>query len=182
MFLLVLVGNVVVGFDIFGYVIVGIGDIVMVWWIDVFEVCIVVICGILFDLLLCVEDNIVGVVLIVLCEVLVLLFGFVVEIDKGIVLGLGMGGLVVLCVVVLVVVNVLLVVLLVCEVLYLFVLIGEVVVSGGCYGDNFGLMLLGGVVLSMVDWLVLVLVLVGWYSLLVYFEVVLEIWCVCVVL
>lgn len=178
-FVFVLVVNVVVGFDILGYVIVGVGDMVSVWCIDELVVCIEVICGSVVELLLEVVGNIVGVVLMLLCVGLDLDFGFVVEIDKGILFGLGMGGLVVLCVVVLVVVNVLLDVLFLCEVLYLFVLDGEVVVSGGCYGDNVGLLLFGGLVLCMVDCLLLIFVLVSWYSLLVYLYVVLEICLVC---
>lgn len=168
------VGNVGVGFDILGHAIAGVGDTVTVRRIAEREVRIDAIRG--ADLPLPREPalNTAGAALMAMQEVLELPYGFVVEIDKGIALGSGMGGSAASCVAALVAANALLDAPLDRKALYPFALEGEMVASGGRHGDNLGPMLLGGLVLSTADRLVSIPVPAAWHSLLVHPDAVLE--------
>lgn len=108
-FVLVIVVNVVVGFDIFGFVIDGFGDEVVVWLVEGFGVWIISIFGDGGNLFLKVEKNMVGFVVIWLLEQLGKFgFGIELEIYKKMLFGSGLGLSVVSVVVGVMVINVLL--------------------------------------------------------------------------
>ena len=92
--------------------------------------------------------NTAGQALIALREQLGLVHGFVLELEKGIPLGSGLGGSAASCVAALVAANAVLDVPLPREALYPFALDGESVSSGSRHGDNVAPMLLGGVVMA----------------------------------
>jgi homoserine kinase len=148
------VGNVGVGFDVLGHVIVGPVDRVTVEWLDAREVRILGIEGVVAGLPLEAERNTAGRALQALRDRLGLAHGFALRIEKGIPLGSGMGGSAASCVAALVAANALLERPASMDVLYRCALIGEAAASGAEHGDNVGPMLLGGLVLATHDRLV----------------------------
>ena len=145
------VGNIGVGFDLLGHSIVGVRDVALVRRIDEPVVRIVSIRGTAMgadSLPLEAARNTAGQALIALREQLGLVHGFVLELEKGIPLGSGLGGSAASCVAALVAANAVLDVPLPREALYPFALDGESVSSGSRHGDNVAPMLLGGVVMA----------------------------------
>lgn len=168
------VGNVGVGFDVLGHVIVGPADRVTVERLDAQEVRIVGIEGLVSGLPLEAEKNTAGRALLALRERLGLTHGFALRIEKGIPLGSGMGGSAASCVAALVAASALLERPAPLDVLYRCALIGEAVASGAEHGDNVGPMLLGGLVLATHDRLVSIPVPEGLTCVLVHPHQVLE--------
>ncbi len=162
------VGNIGVGFDILGHTIEGPGDRAIVRRIDEPVVRIAAIRNSNVDLPYEAERNTAGAALIALRESLGLVFGFEIELDKGIAFGSGMGGSAASCVAALVAANAVLDVPLPREALYPFALAGEAVASGGLHGDNVGAMLLGGVVLATHDRIIRIPVPDAWHCALVH--------------
>jgi len=168
------VGNVGVGFDVLGHVIVGPVDRVTVERLDAQEVRIVGIEGLVSGLPLEAERNTAGRALLALREQLGLTQGFALSIEKGIPLGSGMGGSAASCVAALAAASALLEQPAPLDVLYRCALIGEAVASGAEHGDNVGPMLLGGLVLATHDRLVSIPVPEGLTCVLVHPHQVLE--------
>ncbi|MDR1076106.1 MAG: homoserine kinase [Xanthomonadaceae bacterium] len=168
------VANVAVGFDLLGYPVVGAGDTVTVRRIDAPEVRIVSISGTDVPLPTEAARNTAGAALMAMRDALDLLFGFEIEIEKGIPLSSGMGGSAASCVAALVAANELLREPLSRDALYRFSLEGEAVASGSRHGDNLGPMFMGGLVLSTLERVVKLSVPAAWHSLLVHPDAVLE--------
>jgi homoserine kinase len=145
------VGNVGVGFDILGHSLQGPADAVTVLRIEVPEVRITAIRGLVTGLPLEASRNTAGRALLELRQRLGLAHGFELSIEKGIPLGSGMGGSAASCVAALVAANAVLDRPLAVEALYPYALLGESVASGTEHGDNVGPMLLGGLVLATHD-------------------------------
>lgn len=143
------VGNVGVGFDILGHVLAGAGDSVSVRLTDEPEVRIAAIRDAAVALPLDAASNTAGAALIALRKQLACAQGFVVEIDKGIPFGSGMGGSAASAVAALVAANALLESPLPVDQLYGLALDGEAVASGSRHGDNVAPMLLGGLALAL---------------------------------
>ena len=168
------VGNVGVGFDVLGHVIVGPVDRVTVERLDAQEVRILGIEGVVSGLPLEAERNTAGRALLALRDRLGLGHGFALRIEKGIPLGSGMGGSAASCVAALVAANTLLDRPAPMDVLYRCALTGEAVASGAEHGDNVGPMLLGGLVLATHDRMVSIPVPEGLTCVLVHPHQVLE--------
>ena len=168
------VGNVGVGFDILGHTVAGIGDRAIVRRIDVADVRIAAIRGVVTDLPTTAAGNTAGAALLALRQALALPFGFEIELEKGIPLGSGMGGSAASCVAALVAANALLDEPLDARALYPFAQQGESLASGGLNGDNVGPMLLGGLVLATSRRLLQIPVPAQWHCVVVHPEAVLE--------
>lgn len=146
------VANVAVGFDILGFAIESVGDIVTVSIADDTSVRISEILNAtglsdLLDLPLDADRNAATVGLIKLREDLRLDFGFQVVLRKGIALGSGMGGSAASAVGALVAANSLLSSPLPREALLKYALLGEKAASGAGHPDNIAPCLLGGMTL-----------------------------------
>jgi len=146
------VANVAVGFDILGFAIESVGDIVTVSIADDTSVRVRQILNATglsdpFDPPLDAERNAATVGLITLCEDLRLEFGFEVVLRKGIALGSGMGGSAASAVGGLVAANSLLESPLPRESLLKYALLGERAASGASHPDNIAPCLLGGMTL-----------------------------------
>ena len=151
------IGNIGVGFDLLGHVIHGPRDIATVHRIDAPEVRVDAVRGDVRGIgriPLEAADNTAGRALIALRAALGLGHGFVVELDKGIPLGSGLGGSAASCVAALVAANSLLEEPLSREALYPFALEGEWASTHSRQGDNVGPMLVGGVALATQDRLI----------------------------
>ena len=142
------VGNVAVGFDILGHALDGPADVATVRRIDVPEVRIAAIEGLVPNLPREPQHNTAGRALLALRDATGVGHGFELRLEKGIPLGSGMGGSAASCVAALVAANALLEMPVSTEVLYRCARIGESAASGSEHGDNVGAMLLGGLVLS----------------------------------
>ena len=146
------VANVAVGFDILGFAIESVGDIVTVSIVDDTSVRIRQILNATglsdpFDPPLDADRNAATVGLIKLCEDLRLDFGFEVVLRKGIAIGSGMGGSAASAVGGLVAANSLLESPLPRESLMKYALLGERAASGASHPDNIAPCLLGGMTL-----------------------------------
>ena len=146
------VANVAVGFDILGFAIESVGDIVTVSIADDTSVRVRQILNATglsdpFDPPLDADRNAATVGLIKLCEDLRLDFGFEVVLRKGIALGSGMGGSAASAVGGLVAANSLLESPLPRESLLKYALLGERAASGASHPDNIAPCLLGGMTL-----------------------------------
>lgn len=148
------VANVAVGFDILGFPIESVGDIVTVSIADDTSVRISQILNATgrsepIDAPLDADKNAATVGLIKLCADLRLDFGFEVVLRKGIALGSGMGGSAASAVGGLVAANALLESPLPREALMKYALLGEQAASGACHPDNIAPCMLGGMTLVL---------------------------------
>jgi homoserine kinase len=143
------VGNVAIGFDILGFAVDALGDSVTVARSAAPAVSISAVHGIAGELPREPGDNTAGKALLAMQEALKPPFGFVLEIDKGIPLGSGLGGSAASAVGAVVAANALLPQP--CEPLDLlkFAMAGEAVASGGRHVDNIAPSLYGGLVLTV---------------------------------
>lgn len=143
------VGNVAIGFDILGFAIGALGDRVTVTRRAAPGVEITGIGGVVKDLSHQAHDNTAGRALLALQEALRPDFGFLVQIEKGIPLGSGLGGSAASAVAAVVAGNALL--RNPCSRLELlkFAMAGEAVASGGQHMDNIAPSLFGGLVLTV---------------------------------
>ena len=143
------VGNVAIGFDILGFSVDALGDRVSVARRPQPGVEIRAVSGIAGELPREPRDNTAGRALLALQEALDPGFGFILEIDKGIPLGSGLGGSAASAVGAVVAANALLP--RPCERLELlkFAMAGEVVASGAKHVDNIAPSLYGGLVLTV---------------------------------
>ena len=142
------VGNVGVGFDILGHSIEGAGDTVTVRRTGTKNIRVTSISGTLTSLPLDTENNTAARALRAMREDLNLVYGYEIEIEKGIALGSGMGGSAASATAAVVAANALLETPLSREALYRYALEGEAAASGSYHGDNIGPQLLGGLVLA----------------------------------
>jgi homoserine kinase len=143
------VGNVAIGFDILGFSVEALGDRVSVARRAAPGVAIAAVRGTSSELPQEPRDNTAGRALIAMQEALQPKFGFVLEIDKGIPLGSGLGGSAASAVAAVVAANALLPVA--CGKLELlkFAMAGEAVASGSRHVDNIAPSLYGGLVLTV---------------------------------
>ena len=144
------VGNVAIGFDILGFAVETLGDRVMVTRRAAPGVAIAAVRGIAGQLPQEPHDNTAGRALLAMQEALQPAFGFVLEIEKGIPLGSGLGGSAASAVAAVVAANALLDVPRSLPELLKFALAGEAVASGGArHVDNIAPSLYGGLVLTV---------------------------------
>jgi homoserine kinase len=148
------VGNVGVGFDLLGHVIVGPGDTVTATRSDRPGVEIESIEGVVTELPLEADRNTAGRAVQALLQAQKASFGVSLKISKGIPLGSGLGGSAASATAALVATNALLPTPLEAAQLYPYALAGESVASGSAHGDNVGPQLLGGLVLATLDRLI----------------------------
>src|SRR5580693_8314058 len=143
------VGNVAIGFDILGFAVDALGDRVTVTRRAAAGVTISAVRGIAGELPKEPRDNTAGRALLAMQEALRPGFGFVLEIDKGIPLGSGLGGSAASAVGAVVAANALLPQA--CSPLELlkFAMAGEAVASGARHVDNIAPSLYGGLVLTV---------------------------------
>jgi homoserine kinase len=143
------VGNVAIGFDILGFAVGALGDRVTVSRRAATGVEIRAVRGVGQEISREARENTAGRALIALQEALHLDFGFVVEIDKGIPLGSGLGGSAASAVAAVVAANALLSQPCTPLQLLTFAMAGEAVASGGRHVDNIAPSLFGGLVLTV---------------------------------
>ncbi len=143
------VGNVAIGFDILGFSVDALGDRVSVARRDSPGVAIEAVRGVAGELPHEPRDNTAGRALLAMQEQLQPGFGFVLEIDKGIPLGSGLGGSAASAVGAVVAANALLPEPCSREQLLRFAMAGEVVASGARHVDNIAASLYGGLVLTV---------------------------------
>ena len=143
------VGNVAIGFDILGFSVDALGDRVSVARRAVPGVAIGAVRGIAGELPHEPRDNTAGRALLALEEMLQPGFGFILEIDKGIPLGSGLGGSAASAVAAVVAANALLPTPCSREELLKFAMAGEAVASGARHVDNIAASLFGGLVLTV---------------------------------
>ena len=143
------VGNVAIGFDILGFAVDALGDRVRVARRAAPGVEIAAVRGIAGELPRNAADNTAGRALLALQETVRPGFGFVVEIDKGIPLGSGLGGSAASAVAAVVAANALLPAPRERLELLTFAMAGEAVASGGRHADNIAPALYGGLVLTV---------------------------------
>ncbi len=142
------VGNVAVGFDILGFAIESVGDVVTVHRIDEPTVEIGEITGVVTDLPRMADENTATVGLVQLIAECGLDFGFRVDIEKGIPIGSGMGGSAASAVAAIVAANELFPQELRPIDILSYALLGESVASGDVHGDNVTPSLYGGLTLT----------------------------------
>jgi homoserine kinase len=138
------VANVAVGFDILGFSISNVGDIVSVSKIKEKKVIIENITGVVKSLPHDPKKNTASVALIKMIKDLNLNFGFKISINKGIPLGSGMGGSAASAVGAVIAANALLDKPLNKQQLVEFALAGEMISSGDAHGDNIVPCIYGG--------------------------------------
>lgn len=143
------VGNVAIGFDILGFSVETLGDRVSVARRGAPGVAIAAVRGVAGELPHEPRDNTAGRALLALREAVQPDFGFVLEIDKGIPLGSGLGGSAASAVGAVVAANALLPAPCTHEQLLKFAMAGEVVASGARHVDNISASLYGGLVLTV---------------------------------
>jgi homoserine kinase len=143
------VGNVAIGFDILGFAVDALGDRVSVARRAAPGVEIAAVRGIAGELPREPKDNTAGRALLAMQEALQPGFGFVVEIDKGIPLGSGLGGSAASAVGAVVAANALLPAPVGLLDLLRFAMAGEAVASGSRHVDNIAPALYGGLVLTV---------------------------------
>jgi homoserine kinase len=143
------VGNVAIGFDILGFAVGALGDTVTVTRRDEPGVEIGAVRGVAQDISRAARDNTAGQALLAMLEAARADFGFVVEIDKGIPLGSGLGGSAASAVAAVVAGNALLEARYSQLELLKFAMAGEAVASGGQHVDNIAPSLFGGLVLTV---------------------------------
>jgi homoserine kinase len=143
------VGNVAIGFDILGFSVEALGDRVSVARAPAPGVAIRAVRGIAGDLPHEPRDNTAGRALLALLEAVQPGFGFMLEIDKGIPLGSGLGGSAASAVGAVVAANALLPAPCSLEELLKFAMAGEAVASGARHVDNIAASLYGGLVLTV---------------------------------
>jgi len=143
------VGNVAIGFDILGFAVEALGDRVSVARRAAPGVEIAAVRGIAGELPREPQDNTAGRALLAMQEALRPGFGFVVEIDKGIPLGSGLGGSAASAVGAVVAANALLPAPAGPLELLKFAMAGEAVASGSRHVDNIAPALYGGLVLTV---------------------------------
>lgn len=143
------VGNVAIGFDILGFSVEALGDKVSVARRSAPGVAIGAVRGSSGELPHEPRDNTAGRALLALHEAVHPGFGFVLEIDKGIPLGSGLGGSAASAVGAVVAANALLPAPCSQEELLKFALAGEAVASGTRHVDNIAPSLYGGLVLTV---------------------------------
>ena len=143
------VGNVAVGFDILGFSVDALGDRVAVARRSAPGVEIAAITGVDANLPLEAASNTAGKALLAMGDALSLPFGFLVEIEKGIPLGSGLGGSASSAVGAVVAANALLSEPLDNIDLLKFAMQGEAVASGSLHADNVAPSLYGGLVLTV---------------------------------
>lgn len=143
------VGNVAIGFDILGFAVGALGDHVKVTRSAQPGVSISAVRGIAGQISHEAHENTAGRALLALQEALRPDFGFVVEIDKGIPLGSGLGGSAASAVGAVVAANALLPEPCAALELLKFAMAGEAVASGGQHVDNIAPSLFGGLVLTV---------------------------------
>ncbi|MGV6852012.1 MAG: homoserine kinase [bacterium] len=140
------VGNVGVGFDTLGHALIGAGDTVTARVIAD-ELCMGKVSGCVSSLPEDPQKNTAGKAVIAMLQHLNIKQGLVLDLDKGIDLGSGMGGSAASAVAAVTAVNALLEKPLEKDLLYQFALKGEEVASGAAHGDNVAPSLYGGLVL-----------------------------------
>jgi homoserine kinase len=143
------VGNVAIGFDILGFSVAALGDRVTVERRAAPGVEIRAVRGAGGELPHEPHDNTAGRALLALQEALQPGFGFVLEIDKGIPLGAGLGGSAASAVGAVVAANALLATPCSLPQLLTFAVAGEAVASGSRHVDNIAASLYGGLVLTV---------------------------------
>ena len=143
------VGNVAIGFDILGFSVEALGDRVSVARRSEPGVAIGAVRGIAGELPREPRDNTAGRALLALQEAVQPGFGFVLELDKGIPLGSGLGGSAASAVGAVVAANALLPTPRSQEELLKFAMVGEAVASGARHVDNISASLYGGLVLTV---------------------------------
>jgi homoserine kinase len=143
------VGNVGIGFDILGFSVDALGDRVSVARRSEPGVAISAVYGIAGELPHEPHDNTAGRALLAMQEAVLPGFGFVLEIDKGIPLGSGLGGSAASAVAAAVAANALLAVPRSRSELLGFAMAGEAVASGSRHVDNIAASLYGGLVLTV---------------------------------
>jgi homoserine kinase len=143
------VGNVAIGFDILGFALGALGDTVTVSRRAEPGVEIRAVRGVAVDISHEAKDNTAGRALMALLEAARPGFGMVVEIDKGIPLGSGLGGSAASAVAAVVAGNALLRQPQPKLELLKFAMAGEAVASGGQHVDNIAPSLFGGLVLTV---------------------------------
>jgi len=143
------VGNVAIGFDILGFAVDALGDRVTVTRRAAPGVEIRAVHGIAGELPHEPRDNTAGRALLAMQEALTPDFGFVLEIDKGIPLGSGLGGSAASAVGAVVAANALLPMAAAPLELLQFAMAGEAVASGSRHVDNIAPSLYGGLVLTV---------------------------------
>jgi homoserine kinase len=143
------VGNVGIGFDILGFSVEALGDRVSVARRSAPGVTIGAVSGIAGELPREPRDNTAGRALQALHDAVQPGFGFVLEIDKGIPLGSGLGGSAASAVAAVVAANALLPTPCTREELLKFAMAGEAVASGARHVDNIAPSLYGGLVLTV---------------------------------
>ena len=143
------VGNVAIGFDILGFSVEALGDRVSVARVPAPGVAIAAVRGSAGELPHEPRDNTAGRALLALHEAVQPGFGFVLEIDKGIPLGSGLGGSAASAVGAVVAANALLPSPCSQEELLKFAMAGEAVASGARHVDNIAASLYGGLVLTV---------------------------------
>ena len=143
------VGNVAIGFDILGFSVEALGDRVSVARRSAPGVAIGAVRGIAGELPREPRDNTAGRALLALQESVQPDFGFILEIDKGIPLGSGLGGSAASAVGAVVAANALLPAPCSLQELLKFAMAGEAVASGARHVDNIAPSLYGGLVLTV---------------------------------
>lgn len=143
------VGNVAIGFDILGFSVEALGDRVSVARRSAPGVAIGAVRGVAGELPQEARDNTAGRALLALEETVRPGFGFILEIDKGIPLGSGLGGSAASAVAAVVAANALLPTPCTREQLLKFAMAGEAVASGSLHVDNIAPSLYGGLVLTV---------------------------------
>ena len=143
------VGNVAIGFDILGFSVEALGDRVSVARRSAPGVAIGAVSGIAGELPREPRDNTAGRALLAMHEAVQPGFGFLLEIDKGIPLGSGLGGSAASAVGAVVAANALLPAPCSREQLLKFAMAGEAVASGARHVDNIAPSLYGGLVLTV---------------------------------
>jgi homoserine kinase len=143
------VGNVAIGFDILGFSVDALGDRVSVARRGASGVEIAAVRGTAGELPREPRANTAGRALLALQEALAPGFGFVLEIDKGIPLGSGLGGSAASAVAAVVAANALLPAPCAPAELLKFAMAGEAVASGAVHVDNIAPSLYGGLVLTV---------------------------------
>jgi homoserine kinase len=143
------VGNVAIGFDIMGFAVDAVGDRVTVTRRAAPGVEIAAVRGVAGELPRAARDNTAGRALLAMQEALRPPCGFVVEIDKGIPLGSGLGGSAASAVGAVVAANALLDKPCAGLELLQFAMAGEAVASGARHADNIAPSLFGGLVLTV---------------------------------
>ncbi len=143
------VGNVAIGFDILGFALGALGDTVTVSRRRESGVEIRAVRGVAVDISHVAQDNTAGRALMALLEAARPDFGVMVEIEKGIPLGSGLGGSAASAVAAVVAGNALLAQPLPRLELLKFAMAGEAVASGGQHVDNIAPSLFGGLVLTV---------------------------------